>query len=739
MPRSYQAVSVSAFTKGIITEASPLTFPDGAALDINNFNLNRDGSINRRLGLADQDSSISSTSTFTNKSALSNVFEWDGAGGIPDAQLLVVQDGTTARIFDRSDEDVLGSPVGTVSLSVDPGTRVSFSSVDDYLVIATGGEVLIRTSYDGTDITSTTYRLSIRDVFGVDDGLVSGQSVTTRPIVADEKHTYNLRNQTWAINRRLGNSETNGDPLENFRSNVKAFPSNADTVNQALYADPNDSDDRISNRFFYTEVRDNPLGVTYAPQGYFIIDALTRGADRLARVTALQDEQGFEYPDLVTSLPEDRTPGGASVTAEYAGRAFYAGFSGSTIDGDDRSPSLGSYVLFSRLVKAASDLEACYADADPTSATDPDPVSTDGGFVKIEGAYNITALVVLQASLYVLAENGIWSISGGGVPFDAQNIVVTKLSDKGITSYSSVVTTDQSLYYWSESGIYVIGPNQYGDYHPLDISNTTIQALYNDIPFESKSNAVAVYDSYEQKIYWQYNSDSELVLDLNLQAFYRNTFGSSRDVRASFTIPPYQSNDIADDVTVGAEQVTVLGEDVTITYKGRSSSVREVAYITATDNGGLTDMRVAIKSSADFKDYGTDDAAGSLTTGYAGLGDFQRNKDVPYLTLHFKRTETGLNEEFELVGQSSCLVKVAWDWANSATSNRWSKQFQGYRLRRAYIPMQGGEYDPGFVTVKTKNKVRGRGEVLSIQFETEPDKDCNILGWAFVIGASGNV
>jgi hypothetical protein len=38
------------FVKGIITEAGPLTYPDGASLDEANFVLNRDGSRQRRFG-----------------------------------------------------------------------------------------------------------------------------------------------------------------------------------------------------------------------------------------------------------------------------------------------------------------------------------------------------------------------------------------------------------------------------------------------------------------------------------------------------------------------------------------------------------------------------------------------------------------------------------------------------------------------------------------------------------------
>jgi len=51
--------------------------------------------------------------------------------------------------------------------------------------------------------------------------------------------------------------------------------------------------------------------------------------------------------DYTDGLPEDRTPGGATLVAEFAGRVFYGGFSGKTIGGDENSPELSNYLLFS--------------------------------------------------------------------------------------------------------------------------------------------------------------------------------------------------------------------------------------------------------------------------------------------------------------------------------------------------------------------------------------------------------
>ena len=45
-------------------------------------------------------------------------------------------------------------------------------------------------------------------------------------------------------------------------------------------------------------------------------------------------------------------------------------------------------------------------------------------------------------------------------------------------------------------------------------------------------------------------------------------------------------------------------------------------------------------------------------------------------------------------------------------------------------PSGAGAYDNGYPVVVTKNKVRGRGKVVSFKFSTSATKDCQLLGWA---------
>src|SRR3546814_9515593 len=78
--------------------------------------------------------------------------------------------------------------------------------------------------------------------------------------------------------------------------------------------------------------------------------------------------------------------------AQYSGRIFYSGFPGTLIDGDTSSPKMSSYVLFSQLVTDATSIVACYQRNDPTSSDQSDLLDTDGGFIRIEGAFNMVGL-----------------------------------------------------------------------------------------------------------------------------------------------------------------------------------------------------------------------------------------------------------------------------------------------------------------------------------------------------------
>lgn len=770
MPRSTLAVELNTFVAGLITEATPLTFPANASLDEDNFVLNRKGSRQRRLGMNYEQgfSIVDSGVTLPLTGGVPITYHrWRNAGGQASKDLLAVQVSNKLQFFNLNLLPVSPNLIYTHTFDVAlSNNSFSYAVVDGLLVVATGGKEIVIFEYTGGTLVVSTKRLLIRDQFGVQDivsgvNLRTGNGVSIRPTAIPGTHAYNLRNQTWADPRKPQSDEAVSDPITEFFNKASVYPSNADAVNYALYADANDGDDRLTERFIAKDLVSNPVGTFPAPRGYFIIDALDRGTSRLTEYAGLLSRN----PSLgygISSLPVDSTPGGATVVTEYAGRVWYAGFPGELVEGDENSPRMASYVLFSQLVEDPSDIINCFQDGDPTSKEEPDLVDTDGGFIRIDGAYGIIQLVNVGSAIMVVAHNGVWLIQGGSdYGFKATNYLVTKITNRGCDSPGSLVVIDNTFMYWSDDGIYSVAPNQYGDYEATNLTRNTIQTLYDEIDATSKVNARGVYDIYEQKVRWIYknvfsNTDPvrELILDLTLGAFSTNTLGLLNGTKrpmvfGGVTMPPFQLGVFADPVTVSGGAVTASSLPVTVQAQISQPSLREVIYLTIASTFPTITYTFSHYRDVLFRDWAAVDGTGvdakaHLLTGWMSANDHQRYKQIPYVTFHFTKTEDGFVEEvggdWIPTNQSSCQVSSQWDWANSPNSGQWGRAFQAYRFKRHYIPSGLGDtFENGYSTVVTKNKLRGKGKVVSILMETEPEKDCQLLGWSMIMTSNGNV
>lgn len=771
MPRQTAAIEINTFVKGIVTEASPLTFPENASIDEQNMILNKDGSRERRLGMDYEEgfSTFSANASSSDEPVFSS-YVWKQPGGFTESEFSVIQSGKRLTFLDNTATAISAAVVATFDIGSSFSNKISLSSVDGILVAATGSGDIYAFDYDGSAITHSTSRLKIRDMFGVEDiisgtNLLSGADVATRPASLTDAHVYNLRNQTFASTRLRGNLESPSDPIEAFSldyqnkyGNVR-YPANSDNVVTYLYADPNDSDNRNVRRYFSEDNALNPLGTNRAPVGYFIIDAMNRGASRQAQVNNLQTQ----YPQLlypITALPTDSTPGGATVVSTYAGRAWFSGFSSQVNGGDSESPRMASYVLFSRLVDKVSDIYNCYQDGDPTSSETPDLVDTDGGFLRLDGAYNISAMVNVGDALMVVAENGVWKITGGsGYGFSATNYMTTKLAEYGCISPGSVVLVDSTFMYWSEDGIYHVTKNQYGDWAANNITNTVIQKLYDNIAYGNKVACQATYDRYTRCVRWMYNSlagsvgsSRELVLDINLSAFYVSDIapvvGNYPRIVSYIKTPPFKVSRDADQVidTSSDTVVTAALDNVVVQGSTVVSGVSETYFATIDrEDGGDLKLTLSLYRDTEWTDWASKDGVGVdayayLLTGWTGGGDYQRQKQAPILTVYSRKTETGFDSDYELVNTSSVLVQGQWSWTNLESSNKWTTNIQAYRHTRFWAPPDSSSgFDDGEGVVVTRNRLRGRGRVLSLLFKTEPKKDFKLLGWSHVLLVNGSV
>jgi hypothetical protein len=760
MVKPVAKAEINSFIGGLITEASPLNFPPNASVDEENFNLNTDGTRDRRFGFDfEPNYSIRSTgySELQLESKATSSYKWFNANNDPLNEFVVVQFGSILNFFNSNTASISGDGfLGTVTLTgIDPAVRCSYASVDGLLIIAAATEVIHIISWNGTTFSYTRSRLQVRDFWGLPG--YSGNNENFRPTTGSTAHIYNLRNQGWGIPRK-NSTGTLDDPVSIFYGTYNKFPSNADVVYTGLQFQPVSSG--VPFERIYPSFYDDILGLDLpAAKGYFIIDALARGTSRQSAYSSNMSK----FPQLTYSigtLPQDTTTKGASCVADFAGRVFFAGFGGDVTGGDANSPSLSNYVLFSQLVKAKEDIIKCYQRGDPTSRENSDLIDTDGGYLRVSGAKKIISMVSIFGSLVVIADNGVWQIVGGSdTGFTATNFSVKKLSTYGGINANSVISVNDSVYYWGEAGIYIVQRNEFGDLVVSNITERTIQKYYNELESLDKEKAFGIFDPFDRKVRWIYNQDvdrdnnnivRELIFDTVIGSFSKvriyNLAEGTPEIIGLVSTATFTSGMGELEVVSSAGNVQVGGENVVIQSLNRNSIIQSVKYITlygmVGSNIGFTFSQEINESFKDWESVDGEgvDAFAYIMTGSNTGGDSSSAKQTPYLTMHFRKTEDGVETvDGELVpaNRSSCLIRSQWDWANTVNSKKWGPLTQAYRYRKPlFITSPTDEYDNGFEVVTSKNKLRGRGKAFSLFIQTEPERDCRILGWS--LQATGN-
>lgn len=778
MARVQSEKQINAFVRGLITEASPLTYPENATLDEDNFVLNRDGSRQIRLGIDYEAGYTLTDSGFTSTQlARSRIdfFRWDYAGGDENSSLGII------RILDKlwfvdlfktNPSTYLKNSSAALTITGLGNAQVDFTVINHKVIlVAETLEWPILLEYNATTdvVSQSEVILKIRDFFGVDDGL----TIDERPVTLTNTHKYNLRNQGWSPTiisvcaetctptqftspslDKVGVSASTVvcvpalDAIDCTFSKKGQYPSNADIWSVGKDADPTAaaSFEKYSPDVLFKNSHDNGP----APKGRTIFQLYNRGAGR-------------EAYSLITGLPADIETGRVSTTATYAGRVFYSGILSSVSGGDSKSPNYSGYIFFSPTVISDEKLGQCYQEADPTSDRISDIIDTDGGAIHIPEISKVVKLVAIKSSLIVFAENGVWEVYGGDIGFRATEYQLNKITSVGIIGKESVIVADDTVAYWSKGGIYVLTTDQVsGRLTAQNVSLTTIQTLYNDIPEISKRYVKAVFDEREQTIRWLYNdSDTytgesfvnsytkELIFDLSLGAFYKHSIGSldsnSPTVAAYITTPNFISSTLSEPVLVNGESVEVNLEQVVVIETIPATRRVEIAFLTIVP-GTTYSFTISKYQNDSFLDWETADGTGIaidayLITGYELFGDILRKKQVPYILFYFERTEnsfTVTGGAYELNNQSSCLVQAQWNWTDSANSGKWGTEFQAYRLNRLYIP-SSTVFDYGEAVIVTKNKLRGSGRCLSLKIRNEAGKDMKLLGWAMRMSGNSDV
>lgn len=563
-------------------------------------------------------------------------------------------------------------------------------------------------------------------------------AIDTRPTSLTAVHNYNLRNQGWPTEATCAFGEDatdvvyNTDPVVFTYERRFFYPSNADVF---WAADVTSADDvEAIGAYSPWVLEKETFGNTPAPKGHFIINAFDKNREAVSGIETIYD------PDI------DKTDDRPISVAFYTGRIWYL-----MPDG---------VLYFSQVLTEIKNAQRCYQEADPTAEDINELVATDGGELDISGVSQGLKLIPIRAELALIADNGVWTISGEqDAAFSATNQEIRKITSVGAQGPETVLEAEGTIFYWSEGGIYALVANEItGLLEAQNIIENNILSFYHDISIPARKNARGFYDEADKKIFWLYNDTADydgtnwrynynraLVLDVVLGAWYTYTFDSSGNyphISSMFEKAPGSTSTTEEIVTDGGATVTSSGVDVTQSITVANTSDVALKFLTfveeSTDVWSYTISELRDNTLTDWVDFDNTgvDFSSYLETGHDIFEDLISEKEAGTIYTFFKRTEmnfTEVNDVIDYDFPSGCLMRAKWQWADSETSGRWSDQQQVYRLQRHYIPSGSGTFDYGYEVIQTINQVRGKGRALSLRFDSETGKDFHLLGWSIPV------
>lgn len=254
--------------KGLMTEISPLSFPDGATSNELNFTINKDGLIReRRKGF----SYVYPLNTFSGAgSKLENLFYWRGSG-----YAIAILTNTTPETYLRVHAlDASFTKVADVKIA-DAIVSTQLAELTNFLVITLSNSdkpILLEYKEASDSIVVNTVSLHVRDFELVDDGLTASETPTS----LTDNHKYNLFNAGWFVSKR--DEDQSNFPLTAtvtaYYNKFSKYPSNADSVGVGMIT--NGTGDLTFDPDF---VRDAGLGNSLSPRGHYVfpIDGYNRG------------------------------------------------------------------------------------------------------------------------------------------------------------------------------------------------------------------------------------------------------------------------------------------------------------------------------------------------------------------------------------------------------------------------------------------------------------------------------
>jgi hypothetical protein len=270
MPRQSGSSVENNFIKGLITESTPLSFPENSCTDALNVDFDLTGRITKRRGF-DYEESFKMVTTNNPGTDAVTEYVWRSVGGDGNRSFMVQQKGRYVYFYDVSNNSDVSPNKLTTVLDLDtykPASTDQVPSINPCGYTAGNGDlVIVNQAIDPIYVTyssstgviaATEIEILVRDFRGLNDGL----AVTDRPtatvatlISGNPAHYYNLANQGWLA----------GDSLTQWDTALTTMPSNSDYISLFRSSATDGFDAAIvTSKTGYN---------TPAPKGHYVLNA----------------------------------------------------------------------------------------------------------------------------------------------------------------------------------------------------------------------------------------------------------------------------------------------------------------------------------------------------------------------------------------------------------------------------------------------------------------------------------
>tara|TARA_R110000824_G_scaffold208044_5_gene393629 strand:- start:1777 stop:3999 length:2223 start_codon:yes stop_codon:yes gene_type:complete len=740
MSRSDAKVQVNSFQGGLVTEASDLNFPENGLKEALNTRILRDGSLVRRPGIkADAaigtlTASLSAFATDTDKSHF-KVFDW------PELRAKLICTPGWVTYFKIVDGVTItrGNPLPSATDMV-----FSLATLDDRIIFLhdisteldeSNWPTTMKVIKDGSgEFESWDWRIplqmKIRDFESipntgelntvVDDFTRDFTALATVPRVITESQYYNYLNAGWPVDTVAvaTNSVGSGALYRDAMADSLGFydtgtfstivPALADAFETGR-ASAADSKDAVNAYSRYELNKYRPLQKL---SGKFLVELDEIDTTRVANLAS----GNIPAANVITNvgqLPNNlnfayRAP---TACATAFGRLWIGGFSVNNLD---------SNIAFTQTLRNVDvDINKYYQENDPTAPEINQLLPSDGGLASIRGAGKIYDMVTLDDYLVILAENGVWSISGVDGGFAADTYTIKKVSSDRCVGQGYYTVAGSQLFFLNESHLSVITTSEFGTLKATDISSNSIKSKINSVLLNPLNTfgCTLSYDAINSTV------------QIDFKDYYRTVDGvqvSYKDLRYSLLFDLV--NGQWSEKFRGTRDVDSVNEYVGSIYDKDATRDNPVGdnmlYLTRVKDAN-TVISFNRENSTEYTDLESTVPSQMLAlTGPLTLSDVMSDKQISYLEI--------FNKNPKVLDTSSCIVTPIFNWDDT----QGSPAFEAVKYLQYPAQVHHSDSD----VIVTKHKVQGKGSAIQLKFENNTlDKSTHVLGYAYSYSQSNGV